>query len=155
MFPVVLHISSKLEHEETHHFEEEVVCALRSVAPLQHDIHDTHSAFVCLQDLLHYIAELQCNFDSHFEYAYGETPFYSLSKALLNAYTRVRANEVDSNVRIYSVCPGNFQSPMSTEEEVGSQIPIDNAASAIIEIALDSGDYLSGRFYRNGAEIQF
>ena len=111
--------------------------------------------YVCFQDLLHYITELQCNFDSQFEYAYGETPFYSLSKALLNAYTRVRANEVEQNVRIFSVCPGNFQSPMSTDEELGSQIPIDNAASAIIDIALNSRDYVSGRFYRHGVEIQF
>ena len=111
--------------------------------------------YVCFQDLLHYITELQCNFDSQFEYAYGETPFYSLSKAMLNAYTRVRANEVEQNVRIFSVCPGNFQSPMSTDEELGSQIPIDNAASAIIDIALNSRDYVSGRFYRHGVEIQF
>lgn len=52
------------------------------------------------------------------EYAVGPTPAYSLSKALLNTHTRLWHRQLISegllkSVRVMSVCPGNFQSPLS------------------------------------------
>jgi hypothetical protein len=38
---------------------------------------------------------------------------------------------------------------MSTEEELGSQIPVDAAAAAILQIAFNSQNYSSGLFYRD------
>jgi hypothetical protein len=56
-------------------------------------------------------------------------------------------------MRIYSVCPGNFQSSMSTAEELESQIPAEEAAFALLQLAIDSYKYESGKFYRNCIEI--
>jgi hypothetical protein len=56
-------------------------------------------------------------------------------------------------MRIFSVCPGNFQSSMSTAEELESQIPAEQAALAVLQLALGSDNYESGKFYRNCNEI--
>lgn len=55
-------------------------------------------------------------------YAVGPTPAYSLSKALLNAHTRLWQQELinaglQESVRVIAVCPGNFLSPMSQPGE--------------------------------------
>ena len=52
------------------------------------------------------------------DYAVGPTPAYSLSKALLNAHTRLWHRQlvsegISKSVRVMAVCPGNFQSPLS------------------------------------------
>jgi NAD(P)-dependent dehydrogenase (short-subunit alcohol dehydrogenase family) len=52
-----------------------------------------------------------------FEYAFGNTPIYSLSKALVNSYTKLLQQEyqsIKSRIRVISICPGNFESPMTT-----------------------------------------
>ena len=65
-------------------------------------------------------------FDISLEYATGPTPLYSLSKALLNAYTRIfhkqfiekyNAKYGYNKIRMVSVCPDNFISHMSTDGE--------------------------------------
>lgn len=92
-----------------------------------------------------------------FEYAYGDTPMYSVSKALLNAGTRVlhEGLSVDCRVRkIISVCPGNFPSPMSTEEEIKDASSPDEAAASILSL-LSSPATRSGKFYRNGEEVEW
>ena len=117
-----------------------------------------------VQDWQHYLVQLESTFDPHFEYAYGSTPMYSLSKSLLNVYTRIthqeRLNSLLSSSststydRILSVCPGNFQSPMTTDEELDDLISSDIVASTLWKVATDnSGNFPGGLFYRNGQVI--
>ena len=92
-----------------------------------------------------------------FEYAYGDTPFYSLSKALLNSLTQCLDSESPEWCKVVSVCPGNFKSSMSTiEEENTFDDPI-NAANKVLMIALDNSNnkYKGGKFYRHGEEISY
>jgi hypothetical protein len=42
---------------------------------------------------------------------------------------------------------------MSTAEELESQIPAEEAAFALLQLAIDSYKYESGKFYRNCIEI--
>lgn len=99
-----------------------------------------------------------------FEYAFGPTPYYSLSKALLNVYTRVAQerlpallgleSELESESRVVSVCPGNFRSPMTRPEEEEDAMCVDEAAAHLLEVALGGADrFPGGRFYRFGQEI--
>ena len=112
-----------------------------------------------IQDWQHYLRQLENTFDPNFEYAYGSTPMYSLSKSLLNVYTRIahqeRSNSLSSSYdRILSVCPGNVKSPMTTEEEMEDLISSDIAASALWKLATDNdGNFPGGLFYRNGQVI--
>jgi NAD(P)-dependent dehydrogenase (short-subunit alcohol dehydrogenase family) len=102
--------------------------------------------------------------DSDFEYAFGPTPFYSLSKALLNVYTRIAHERLSAAAgsgsglglrsRVISVCPGNFHSPMSRPEEAEDAIHVDEAAAHLLEVALgDPERFPGGKFYRFGEEI--
>ena len=100
---------------------------------------------------------LETTFDPAFEYCHGSTPMYSLSKALLNTYTRVVASQVDSQqqIRIIAACPGNFLSPMSTvdeQQEVDEKLLLpDDAAADIWALATHPNAHVafpSGKFYR-------
>lgn len=60
--------------------------------------------------------------DIYTDYAFGPTPLYSYSKALLNKLTRLQhihyntlqtSNINNIDLRFISVCPGNFVSSMS------------------------------------------
>ena len=108
-----------------------------------------------IQDWQQYLGYLETSFDPHFEYAYGTTPMYSLSKALLNVYTRIAHQERwNSYDRILSVCPGNFHSPMTTEEERENLLSTDMVASTLWTLATDRSDkFPSGLFYRNAQII--
>ena len=102
-----------------------------------------------------YLNELEATFDPSFSYAHGPTPLYSLSKALLNAYTRL-SNCVGApeRRRVLAVCPGNFESPMTTadERESGLLATPDAAAADVWALAVDP-NYPGGRFYRHRREI--
>lgn len=87
------------------------------------------------------------------EYAFGPTPFYSVSKALLNKATELCHAESQSNMRVISCCPGNFASPMSQSHELATAINPNTAASYIMQVALEIGKYPGGKFYRYGKEI--
>ena len=57
------------------------------------------------------------------EYAFGPTPMYSVSKALLNRGTRILQDKLEATraakqAIVLAVCPGNFESAMSTSEEI-------------------------------------
>ena len=119
------------------------------------------------------------NFDSSYPYAYGDSPMYSLSKALLNVGTQILHRELFSstsdvacsssirnvekilrgaqrslemdirtfaskdiksqerhgkpmhNGKALSVCPGNFLSPMSTEEEILDSADVNEVAKVL------------------------
>lgn len=107
--------------------------------------------------IFEYAAELEQNFNPAFEYAYGATPMYSLSKAVLNKGTLLLQKEFvkshPGRVRILACCPGNVASPMSTLEELLTATPADVAAEHIIQL-MDRPDLNpGGQFYRNGKII--
>ena len=103
---------------------------------------------------------------------------YSLSKALLNVLTRViheyihnhlyttvtsgigieydKCDGIIDNIRIISVCPGDFESSMSTEDEIKTARNVDISADSILKVALGSKeDFPSGYFYRDGIKIDW
>lgn len=89
------------------------------------------------------------------EFAFGDTPGYSLSKALLNRGAMLlsaRCNQLQLPIRVLAVCPGNFISGMSSPEEISTSIPVEQAGADVIEVALNAS-YPGGRFYRHRREI--
>lgn len=115
-----------------------------------------------LSTLQHYVVDrFLDNFDSSVEFAFssGGTPSYSLSKALLNRATQLMHEECQQmikdrgyvdDVRVVSVCPGNFASSMSTAEELMSEDlrSVSEAAKDVLAVALDFDGFPGGRFYR-------
>ena len=93
------------------------------------------------------------------EVAFGDTPWYSLSKALLNHATLLLHNKCHNmNVRVVAVCPGDFISIMTSKYdlEVASRSNVRDAADAIWTLALGKKeDYPSGHFYRNLEQINW
>lgn len=76
---------------------------------------------------------------------------YRLSKAALNAATRVFANDLASRgVRVYAVCPGWVQTRMGGERAPRS---VEEGADTAIWLATERPAPESGRFYRNRAPI--
>ena len=72
---------------------------------------------------------------------------YSLSKALLNAGTKLLYEKIKKNNKdciIFSLCPGNFVSPMSTEEELVDAVPADEVARFIYSVREISPSKISG-----------
>ena len=61
---------------------------------------------------------------SDFEYAFGETPLYSFSKAVFTTATKILSRDVAGREgrRVVAMCPGNVLSQMSTEEEKTSAV---------------------------------
>ena len=126
-------------------------------------------------ELLRFANHLVANYDEDFEYAFGDSPFYSLSKCLLNKATQLLHKEfavVEPDDRemiknsdqhqhvlksIVAVCPGDFGSCMTTAEERqrdGFKQTPNHAAREIIDMALLSPmNYVSGLFYRHGKVI--
>jgi len=113
--------------------------------------------------LIEYIHQLLVSFDESFEYAFGPTPMYSLSKLLLNKATILLNDELCKqnlldHMRVVACCPGNFVSPMSTEEELQDSehvLDVMTAANFIYNIALDFETFPSGNFYRFGKRISW
>jgi NAD(P)-dependent dehydrogenase (short-subunit alcohol dehydrogenase family) len=63
-----------------------------------------------MQALHTFLESLMNLFDPSLEYAFGPTPFYSLSKAALNAGTRTLHSQTPDNVRVLALCPGDISS---------------------------------------------
>jgi NAD(P)-dependent dehydrogenase (short-subunit alcohol dehydrogenase family) len=111
-----------------------------------------------------FILRLIDNYDSSIEFACGPTPFYSLSKALLNKGSQIlnkylHGGEIagHNRARIICVCPGDFSSPIGvmTAGTVDFQSP-EICASYIVDIALGNPYvYPSGKFYRHGKRISW
>lgn len=87
---------------------------------------------------------------------------YSLSKALLNTFTRVVASQMRSHqqIQIVATCPGNFLSPMSTVDEIqeadAKLLLPDDAAADIWALAGHPNAHAafpSGYFYRHRERI--
>ena len=54
-----------------------------------------------------------------------------------------------------SICPGNFESIMSTIDEENTFNNPMIAADAVLKVALNAKKYNGGKFYRYGEEISF
>lgn len=98
---------------------------------------------------------------SDFEYAFGETPLYSFSKAVFNAATKLLSQEVEAapgrsgERRVIAMCPGNVLSQMSTEEERITAISPTSASELVLRVASDATAYRNGQFCRvNGGVIE-
>eukprot|EP01039_Chlorochromonas_danica_P003968 gene3968-4342_t len=85
----------------------------------------------------------------------GNTPMYSLSKALLNHLTRLLHEQAPGNCRIIACCPGNFESVMTTEEERLTAQPVEEAAANLLRLMRDRHRYPGGLWYRYGEKIDW
>ena len=112
-----------------------------------------------LRELKSLARSLAIFYDQGVEYAFGPTPMYSLSKALLNKGTYLLQQDVQydhQRSRILAICPGNFKSTMSTESELQDNcLSSGEAVIPIIEMLQKSPiDKDEGRFlHRYGGRI--
>jgi NAD(P)-dependent dehydrogenase (short-subunit alcohol dehydrogenase family) len=98
------------------------------------------------------------DFDPTMEYAFGLTPAYSVSKALLTIGTFLLHKESlarnVSKCKIFAVCPGNVVSPMSTPEELLDATSPDEAARSILSLLQRLSERSAdGLLYRGGHAI--
>eukprot|EP01031_Cornospumella_fuschlensis_P027440 gene27440-33143_t len=92
------------------------------------------------------------------EYAFGPTPMYSLSKCLLTHSAPLLQAMAPSNFKIVSWCPGDFLSPMSSEDERERAVDVRETFPYLWDMLIDpiqGGKYVGGKLYRKGAEIPF
>ena len=101
-----------------------------------------------IDDLLKRIAQNHATDMS--EIAFGPTPAYSLSKAAMNAMTRVTgtsgACHEFANTRVIAVCPGDVDTAMCTD--LANAISPLGAADDVVWAAFHTGDCPSGGFFR-------
>lgn len=104
-----------------------------------------------------WIINLIKEYSSSFEYAYGTTPMYSLTKAILNCLTRIVHDQHNHhpNFRIIACCPGNFISPMTSHDELQSIRSVEDVVKDITQIIEKKDDFPGGRFYRFGQQIDW
>jgi len=76
---------------------------------------------------------------------------YSLSKSLLNNMVFKLANELPNFIKIIAICPGWIKTRMG-----GKNAPIkpDDSAKQIYKL-IDNGNFISGKFYRNGKVLNW
>ena len=76
---------------------------------------------------------------------------YSLSKSLLNNMVFNLANELPNFIKIIAICPGWIKTRMG-----GKNAPIkpDDSAKQIYKL-IDNGNFISGKFYRNGKVLNW
>lgn len=133
------------------------------IALLHSDIQQEISSLNTLEEWENCIHQHINNYKSDFEYAYGSTPFYSLSKAFLNAGTRLlwkqfklqhQVSLINTQYRVHAVCPGNFQSDMtSIDNDFENVTTPDEAAEHLLDLALDSSVFTGDMFIRKGEVI--
>lgn len=81
----------------------------------------------------------------------GCCPAYRLSKAALNAVTRILADELrDTGVKVNSVCPGWVRTEMGGPE---ATLSVEEGARGIVWAATLPDDGPSGGFFRHGESI--
>ena len=84
----------------------------------------------------------------------GWSPGYRVSKAALNAMTRILSTELaDAGVKVNSACPGFVDTDMGGP--MGAQKPVEDGASGIVWLATLPDDGPSGGFFRDGKPILF
>jgi NAD(P)-dependent dehydrogenase (short-subunit alcohol dehydrogenase family) len=84
----------------------------------------------------------------------GWSPGYRVSKAALNALTRILSTELaGEGFRVNSACPGFVNTDMGGP--MGAQKPVEDGAAGIVWLATLPDDGPTGGFFRDGAPIAF
>jgi NAD(P)-dependent dehydrogenase (short-subunit alcohol dehydrogenase family) len=84
----------------------------------------------------------------------GWSPGYRISKAALNAVTRILSTELaDSGVLVNSACPGFVDTDMGSQ--FGAKKPVEAGAAGIVWLATLPDGGPSGGFFRDGKQIAF
>jgi len=84
----------------------------------------------------------------------GWVPGYRVSKAALNAMTRILATELaDDGVLVNSACPGFVASDMGAQR--GARKSVSDGAAGIVWLATLPDDGPTGGFFRDGQPVAF
>jgi NAD(P)-dependent dehydrogenase (short-subunit alcohol dehydrogenase family) len=84
----------------------------------------------------------------------GWSPGYRVSKAALNAMTRILSTELaEAGVLVNSACPGLVATDMGGQ--FGATKPVDEGAAGIVWLATLPDDGPTGGFFRDGKPIAF
>jgi NAD(P)-dependent dehydrogenase (short-subunit alcohol dehydrogenase family) len=84
----------------------------------------------------------------------GWSPGYRVSKASLNAVTRILSTELaDAGFKVNSACPGFVKTDMGGP--MGAQKPVEDGASGIVWLATLPDDGPTGGFFRDGKPVVF
>ena len=84
----------------------------------------------------------------------GWSPGYRVSKAALNAMTRILSTELaDAGVLVNSACPGFVNTDMGSQ--FGAKKPVEDGAAGIVWLATLQDDGPTGGFFRDGKPIAF
>jgi NAD(P)-dependent dehydrogenase (short-subunit alcohol dehydrogenase family) len=84
----------------------------------------------------------------------GWSPGYRVSKAALNAMTRILATELEGDgVKVNSACPGLVATDMG--DQFGASKAVEDGASGVVWLATLPDDGPSGGFFRDGRQISF
>jgi NAD(P)-dependent dehydrogenase (short-subunit alcohol dehydrogenase family) len=84
----------------------------------------------------------------------GWTPGYRVSKAALNAMTRILSTELEgTGIKVNSACPGFVKTDMGGQ--FGAQKPVEEGAAGIVWLATLPDDGPTGGFFRDGKPVAF
>lgn len=84
----------------------------------------------------------------------GWSPGYRVSKASLNAMTRILSTELaDDGFKVNSACPGFVKTDMGGP--MGAQKPVEEGAAGIVWLVTLPDDGPTGGFFRDGAPVVF
>jgi NAD(P)-dependent dehydrogenase (short-subunit alcohol dehydrogenase family) len=84
----------------------------------------------------------------------GWSPGYRISKASLNAVTRILSTELaDAGVLVNSACPGLVATDMGSQ--FGAQKSVEDGASGVVWLATLPDDGPTGGFFRDAKQIAF
>jgi NAD(P)-dependent dehydrogenase (short-subunit alcohol dehydrogenase family) len=84
----------------------------------------------------------------------GWSPGYRVSKASLNAITRILSTELaDEGFKVNSACPGFVKTDMGGP--MGAQKPVEDGAAGIVWLATLPDDGPTGGFFRDRAPVAF
>jgi NAD(P)-dependent dehydrogenase (short-subunit alcohol dehydrogenase family) len=84
----------------------------------------------------------------------GWSPGYRISKAALNAMTRILSTELEGDgIKVNSACPGLVATDMGSQ--FGAAKPVEDGAAGIVWLATLPDDGPTGGFFRDGKAIAF
>ena len=84
----------------------------------------------------------------------GWSPGYRVSKAALNAMTRILSTELEeAGVKVNSACPGFVNTDMGGQ--FGAKKPVEDGAAGIVWLATLPDDGPTGGFFRDGKPVAF
>jgi len=84
----------------------------------------------------------------------GWSPGYRVSKAALNAMTRILSTELgDTQIKVNSACPGFVATDMGSP--MGAQKSVEDGAAGIVWLATLPEDGPTGGFFRDGRPVPF